>query len=110
MNNKKEQEIKPNGMPVFQLDLGKWLYLAVKKETVDKLVFVYALRCPRQDTSYTALAEMHIATFDNSDNANIYYETICQAIEHTKTWPAYRGLLAYNQLFVESLSNTNQGR
>ena len=70
--------------PVFTLNMDEKIYLAVAKKDLDKLSFVYTLACLKQNktpNSYNVFATQEIHTFKSKTYANVYYETISQAVE-----------------------------
>ena len=110
------KQVEPNidldKMPIFQLNLGERFYLAVSKQTVNKLVFVYTLGCQKQQNTgkYNGLADIQVATFQDADKAEIYYNTVYQSIEFVKTSQVYKSLIDYNSPLLKAFEKNSKGK
>lgn len=103
-SNETQPLVKQSGMPAFVLNMDTRFYLAVAKKTVGKFVFVYTLACAGEHAHYDAASATEIATFDNVDNAEIYYQTIKQAIEYNKKTPIYDALSEFNSGLLKNFN------
>lgn len=70
--------------PVLTLNMDEKFYLAVAKNDLDKLAFVYTLACLKQNknvNSYNLFPTQEIHTFKSKSSADVYYKTIAQIVE-----------------------------
>lgn len=96
--------------PVLTLNMDEKIYLAVVKKDLDKLSFVYTLACLKQNNtpnSYNAFATQEIHTFKSKTYANVYYETISQAVEFNENDKGRKIFFDTNAEIIESfMENT----
>lgn len=79
------KQVNLDGMPVYKLSFSDKFFLAVAKKNTEKLAFVYSVYCPSEGaTRYSCYADVEVATFDNPDKAEIFYQTISEVIETEK--------------------------
>jgi hypothetical protein len=104
------QNVKPGESPAFKLNLADRFFLAVARQTSDKLVFIYTLGCAGENRRYNAFADVDIATFDDKNKAAIYYQTVKAALEYCKKTPLYETLLDFNAELVKTFNEQTKGK
>ncbi len=79
------KQVNLDGMPAYKLSFSDKFFLAVAKKNTEKLAFVYSVYCPSEGyMRYSGCADVEVATFDNPDKAEIFYQTISEIIETEK--------------------------
>lgn len=92
-------------MPAYKFNTLDCFYLAVAKKSLDKLTFVYTLVCAGDKGKYDMAAHTEIATFDDPQKAEIYYQTVRAAIDYHKKTEVYKIMIEFN---TGLLNNFNQ--
>ena len=93
--------------PVLTLNMDDKIYLAVAKNDLDKLSFVYTLACLKPNKvgrTYDLIATREIYTFKNPEAAKIYYDTIEQIVEFNFASETHKILFETNKNLIESFN------
>ena len=86
-----------NGFSLFKLDFGKRFYLLVSRLDLNDAVLIYTLGCDGNANFYEMRATEDVMAFDDSKKADLYYETINNAIEDNKKTELYDIALLHNR-------------
>ena len=94
--------------PVLTLNMDEKIYLAVAKQDLDKLSFVYTLACLRRGPNqYDVNPVSEIHTFKSHTEANVYHDTINQIVDFHANDKTKKVLFDTNSALIESfLENT----
>ncbi len=106
MNNTKKIDMESQVFvaPKSNLSLGATdnLYLAVTRRSAGGLTFIYTLVSARDAMNmYPMIPETTVATFKNSDKADIYYKTIVDVMR----WQSTSYLQKIRQYFRDNAAN-----
>ena len=100
--NQENKELKTTQVPAdenpfLRLSMNDKVYLEVAYKKADPLYFIYALFLPRdRNNSYVLEPQSEIITFQDANQANIYYQTLQQI----------KNYQAKEMKFIADLSNT----
>lgn len=96
--------------PDLTLNMDEKIYLAVSKNTDNKIAFVYTLACLKtneKSNSYNGIATREVHAFKDKDAANIYHDTIEQIININAFDETKKQIFAINedliQRFIENV-------
>lgn len=96
---KENKNIKPN----LTLSMDDKVYLAVSKESTEKLAFVYTLACLKANktgNTYNLFATREIHTFKDKDKADIYHDTIEKIVEKNSNDKLKEALFSANEELI----------
>lgn len=97
-----------NDGPSFRLHDSDKFFLAVAIKQAKNIAFVYSVYCaPMTGSCYSGFADTEIATFNNLQAADIYYQTICEGIKLNKElYPrAYQNFVELNKTILEKFNH-----
>ena len=93
--------------PVLTLNMDDKIYLAVAKNDLDKLSFVYTLACLKINPNfnqYDLIPTREIHTFTDKEAAKIYHYTIEQIVNFNSESSLYASMFKTNEKAIESFA------
>lgn len=94
------------GMPLLNLSMTDKIYLAVARKNVDNLHYIYSLFCrENRPGNYNLMPEADIATFRDTTQADLYYNTLLQIQDYQSRGTGYRAILDFADIYIDDFRN-----